>query len=63
MFDEWEEDRGGFKIKWSDDVSCWIVFADAGVGECKGVLLFAFVAGLPRRGEGADDMWMGVRER
>lgn len=33
LFDEWEEDKGGFKIKWCDDSSCWIVFNDAGVGE------------------------------
>ncbi|KAM0754497.1 hypothetical protein T439DRAFT_321534 [Meredithblackwellia eburnea MCA 4105] len=28
LFGEWEDDRGGFKIKWSDDESCWIVFQD-----------------------------------
>lgn len=33
LFEEWEEDRGGFKIKWSDDVSCWIVFNDPSTGE------------------------------
>lgn len=33
MFGEWEDDRGGFKIKWSDDESCWIVFNDPVVGE------------------------------
>ncbi|KAI5476540.1 hypothetical protein MNV49_007550 [Pseudohyphozyma bogoriensis] len=33
LFGEWEDDRGGFKIKWSDDVSCWIVFADPGVAK------------------------------
>lgn len=32
IFGEWEEDRGGFKIKWVDDVSCWVVFADPGTG-------------------------------
>lgn len=30
---EWEDDRGGFKVKWRDDTSAWIVFADAAVGE------------------------------
>lgn len=32
IFAEWEDDRGGFKIKWVDDTSCLIVFGDAGVG-------------------------------
>ncbi|GAA6019936.1 hypothetical protein JCM11491_006712 [Sporobolomyces phaffii] len=26
---EWEDDRGGFKVKWRDDTSAWIVFTDA----------------------------------
>jgi hypothetical protein len=33
VFAEWEDDRGGFKIKWVDDTSCLIVFADPGVGK------------------------------
>lgn len=32
VFAEWEDDRGGFKIKWIDDTSCLIVFADPGTG-------------------------------
>lgn len=32
-FSEWEDDRGGFKIKWSDESSCWIVFNDPSTGE------------------------------
>lgn len=37
MFGEWEDDRGGFKIKWSDDESCWIVFHDPVVGTSRQV--------------------------
>lgn len=33
LFGEWEDDRGGLKVKWIDDSSCWIVFNDASVGE------------------------------
>lgn len=33
VFVDWEDDRGGFKIKWVDDTSCLIVFADAGVAK------------------------------
>ena len=33
-FAEWENANGGFKIKWIDDTSLLIVFADATVGEC-----------------------------
>ncbi len=32
-FSEWENANGGFKIKWLDDTSLLIVFADATVGE------------------------------
>jgi hypothetical protein len=32
-FSEWENGNGGFKIKWIDDTSLLIVFADATVGE------------------------------
>ena len=31
-FAEWENANGGFKIKWIDDTSLLIVFADATVG-------------------------------
>jgi hypothetical protein len=34
MFKEWESDKGGFRVKWVDDVNALIVFADAAVGEC-----------------------------
>jgi len=33
VFQQWEEDRGGFKIKWRDDTTALIVFADPAVGE------------------------------
>ncbi|KAG0142026.1 hypothetical protein CROQUDRAFT_50888 [Cronartium quercuum f. sp. fusiforme G11] len=33
VFADWEDDRGGFKIKWIDDTSCLIVFADPGVAK------------------------------
>ncbi|MBW0535173.1 hypothetical protein O181_074888 [Austropuccinia psidii MF-1] len=33
VFSDWEDDRGGFKIKWVDDTSCLIVFADPGVAK------------------------------
>jgi hypothetical protein len=32
VFSEWENASGGFKIKWIDDTSLLIVFADATVG-------------------------------
>lgn len=32
-FGEWDTANGGFKIKWLDDTSLLIVFADATVGE------------------------------
>lgn len=32
LLSEWEDDRGGFKVKWRDDTSAWIVFSDAHVG-------------------------------
>jgi hypothetical protein len=31
-FSEWENQNGGFKIKWIDDTSLYIVFQDATVG-------------------------------
>lgn len=33
VFSAWEDDRGGFKIKWVDDTTALVVFADAGCGE------------------------------
>lgn len=33
MFKDYEGDKGGFRIKWLDDVNALVVFADAGVGE------------------------------
>ncbi|GAA5906775.1 hypothetical protein JCM5296_000834 [Sporobolomyces johnsonii] len=30
---EWEGDRGGFKVKWRDDTSAWVVFGDPGVAK------------------------------
>ncbi|EGG09513.1 uncharacterized protein MELLADRAFT_115778 [Melampsora larici-populina 98AG31] len=33
VFADWEDDRGGFKIKWVDDTSCLVVFADPGVAK------------------------------
>ena len=32
-FSEWETANGGFKIKWIDDTSLLVVFADATVGK------------------------------
>jgi Nuclear cap-binding protein subunit 3 len=32
-FSEWENANGGFKIKWIDDTSLLVVFADATIGE------------------------------
>jgi hypothetical protein len=32
-FSEWDNANGGFKIKWIDDTSLLVVFADATVGE------------------------------
>lgn len=34
LFSEWDTpSSGGFKIKWRDDASCWVVFADAVTGQ------------------------------
>lgn len=33
MFKDYENDKGGFRIKWVDDTNALVVFADAGVGE------------------------------
>jgi hypothetical protein len=32
IFSHWEDDRGGFKIKWVDDTTALIIFADAAPG-------------------------------
>ncbi|UZJ51004.1 hypothetical protein CBS101457_000324 [Exobasidium rhododendri] len=29
IFSQWEDDRGGFKIKWVDDITALVIFADA----------------------------------
>jgi hypothetical protein len=41
-FSEYENNNGGFKIKWKDDTSLLIVFQDAAVGESS-VLLHVLV--------------------
>ncbi|TXT07400.1 hypothetical protein VHUM_03120 [Vanrija humicola] len=33
IFKEWESDKGGFRIKWLDDVNAMVVFADANVAK------------------------------
>ena len=33
VFQDWEDERGGFKLKWIDDQSCYVVFADATVAK------------------------------
>ncbi|KAK8845371.1 hypothetical protein IAR55_006084 [Kwoniella newhampshirensis] len=33
MFKEWENEKGGFRIKWLDDVNALVVFADASVAK------------------------------
>ncbi|BEJ17920.1 hypothetical protein CspHIS471_0701970 [Cutaneotrichosporon sp. HIS471] len=33
IFKDWESDKGGFRIKWLDDVNAMVVFADAGVAK------------------------------
>lgn len=32
MFKEWDNDKGGYRIKWLDDTNALVVFADAIVG-------------------------------
>lgn len=39
IFKEWEADKGGFRIKWMDDVNALVVFSDASVGGSRSVLL------------------------
>lgn len=39
-FSEWENANGGFKIKWIDDTSLLVVFADATVGEHSPSIIF-----------------------
>ena len=47
-FSEWENANGGFKIKWLDDTSLLIVFADATVGEYAAVpVTYILVVMLP----------------
>lgn len=38
-FAQWEADKGGFRIKWIDDVTALVVFQDANVGTSR--LLFS----------------------
>ncbi|WWC57869.1 uncharacterized protein I303_100404 [Kwoniella dejecticola CBS 10117] len=33
LFKEWESDKGGYRIKWLDDVNALVVFADASVAK------------------------------
>ena len=33
IFKDWENEKGGFRIKWLDDVNALVVFVDAGIGE------------------------------
>jgi hypothetical protein len=33
MFKDWENEKGGFRIKWVDDVNALVVFSDALVGK------------------------------
>jgi hypothetical protein len=40
-FSEWENMNGGFKIKWIDDTSLYIVFQDAGIGESLHYIVYA----------------------
>jgi hypothetical protein len=42
-FSEWENANGGFKIKWIDDTSLLVVFADATVGEYSSNSSFSMV--------------------
>lgn len=39
MFKEWDNDKGGYRIKWLDDTNALVVFADANVG-VSGFILF-----------------------
>jgi hypothetical protein len=52
MFKEWESDKGGFRVKWVDDVNALIVFADAAVGEC-GEARRRAAQGFPHHAPGA----------
>lgn len=33
VFSQWEDERGGFKIKWVDDTTALVIFADPVCGE------------------------------
>lgn len=34
IFSQWEDDRGGFRIKWVDDTTALVIFADPAPGRC-----------------------------
>lgn len=58
VFARWADDRGGFKIKWIDDITALAVFADANVGE--------WDEGCTREGRGAmiaDDVAYSAAKR
>ena len=42
-FSEWDNANGGFKIKWIDDTSLLVVFADATAGELSFALGHSFL--------------------
>jgi hypothetical protein len=42
-FTEWENERGGFKIKWIDDTGLLLVFADPGTGAFSILLSFSWI--------------------
>lgn len=46
IFKDWEAEKGGFRIKWVDDVNALVVFNDATVGACT---LAQFSNTLPER--------------
>lgn len=33
IFADWEDDRGGYRIKWLDDTGCLVVFSEPVTGE------------------------------
>ena len=39
IFAPWEDEKGGFKIKWVDDVNALVVFFDPAVGELRSLRL------------------------
>ena len=54
IFKDWETDKGGFKIKWLDDVNALVVFADATVGEFR-ISNYPFSRVHGMRGHGKPD--------